>query len=262
MEIDFYLAKSFKVHLLLAVLIGAWVVLFLILLAPFDVTDLEIRFRWLLLPFYGVLLFLSYLGSLPFQHWIYKRQKAHWYLVNELSFLALFLSLSFCLSFIYYRSDTMNGTMNLPDFFLYQFIPISVVMLPMIIFLRWAAGRLSHNSLNSKETNPKITLEGNSRKEVIRLDLQQIAYVKAADNYVEVYYLEKQELQMKLLRSTLKKINSKAPALVRAHRSYLINPAHFQQWSSPNSILIAQAEIPISKTYKAAIEKQLSFTTS
>ncbi|GAB5553987.1 MAG: hypothetical protein Sapg2KO_35780 [Saprospiraceae bacterium] len=135
-------------------------------------------------------------------------------------------------------------------------------MLPMVIFLRWTAGRLNHNSSTSKEPNPKITLEGNSRKEIIRLDLQEIAYVKAADNYVEIYYLQEQQLQMKLLRSTLKKINSKAPALVRAHRSYLINPVHFQQWSSPNSILIAQTEIPISKTYKAAIEKQLSFTTS
>lgn len=257
---DFHLAKSFKIHLLLSALLACWVVLFLILLSPFDVSDLTTLNKWILLPFYGVLLVFSYLLSLPVQNWLVRRHQGRWHLGNEFLFIAVFFLVAYFACFAYYRSGIMNGTQNASTFFVQQFIPLSIIMMPMILFLRWTAGKLGQSS-NKHVTNTKITLEGNSQKELLRLDFQQIAYVKAADNYVEVYYFEARQLQMKLLRSTLKKINAKAPALLRTHRSYLINPAHFQQWASPNSILIAQTEIPISKTYKAAIEKQLSFTT-
>lgn len=257
---DFHLAKSFKIHLLLSALLACWVVLFLILLSPFDVSDLTTLNKWILLPFYGVLLIFSYLLSLPLQSWLVRRHQGRWHLGNELFFILIFLAVAYFACFAYYRSGIMNGTQNASTFFVQQFIPCAIIILPMVLFLRWTAGKLGQTT-NKPLTNTKITLAGSSQKELLRLDFQQIAYIKAADNYVEVYYLEEKQLQMKLLRSTLKKINAKAPALIRAHRSYLINPAHFQQWASPNSVLIAQTEIPISKTYKATVEKQLSFTT-
>ncbi|MEM6378343.1 MAG: LytTR family DNA-binding domain-containing protein [Bacteroidota bacterium] len=233
--------------------------LFLILLAPFDVTDLEVWVRWVLLPFYGVLLITAYLLSLPIQNRLLKRRNDRWQLEDELTFISVFLFICFFFCFAYYQSSIMNGEQDLLEFFLYQYIPISIIIVPMVLFLRWTAGRLSQKTTHIAPVDTKVILEGEAQKDILRLDLQQITHVKAADNYVEVYYLENDQIQMKLLRSTLKKINTKVPALLRTHRSYLINPTHFQQWVNPNCLIIHQTEIPISKTYKSKIEQVLSF---
>ena len=69
-----------------------------------------------------------------------------------------------------------------------------------------------------------------------------------------------------LIRNKLSIIDAEFPELLRAHRSYLINPYHFQQWKTENGklsvILNHSIEVPISKTYQPAIKATINSATN
>lgn len=53
------LNRSYKVHFLIATAISIWLVSFLILIAPFDISDLDIEERFLMMHPYGIITFLG-----------------------------------------------------------------------------------------------------------------------------------------------------------------------------------------------------------
>ncbi len=99
------------------------------------------------------------------------------------------------------------------------------------------------------DTAAKLTITDEEGKEKLHLELEQLLYIAAAENYVEVFYLENNQLRKKLLRNTLQEIVEKlAPfdAIFRCHRSYLINfkqLLHIQ--GSPQGYRIQLREVPV-----------------
>lgn len=115
------------------------------------------------------------------------------------------------------------------------------------------------------ETVPDIQ-PGNSRiinffdeKEELQLSLRvdHIYYIESAENYVNIYYKNKENTERFTLRSTLKKQQDKLEkyGFVRCHRSYLVNFANilllrkdkdgpYLDFGAPNL-----PQIPVSKTY-------------
>ncbi|GAA4271532.1 hypothetical protein GCM10022258_08260 [Aquimarina gracilis] len=76
--------------------------------------------------------------------------------------------------------------------------------------------------------NPKmqlINIESNNCKDSIILSLDALLYVKAQDNYVDIYYLKDNQVKKQLLRVTMKALalKLKEKAIIRCHRSYLVN---------------------------------------
>ncbi len=79
---------------------------------------------------------------------------------------------------------------------------------------------------------PHITLQGENQGENLDLTTNQIYYLAAADNYVQVFYLEKEQLKNRMLRTTLKKMEDALavyPQFFRCHRTYLVNLDKVQQ---------------------------------
>lgn len=71
-----------------------------------------------------------------------------------------------------------------------------------------------------------ITFYGENQNEVLTLQADQVAYLAAQDNYVQVFYLEKDALKNRLLRTTLRKMEetlSDWPQFFRCHRTFLVN---------------------------------------
>lgn len=77
--------------------------------------------------------------------------------------------------------------------------------------------------------------------------------VSNAQNYVEIFYIENGKLVSKLIRSSLKKVQEDFDFLMQIHRSHLINPVHFKSWRNPNTIILTQIELPVSKNYKETL---------
>ncbi|MEM9857898.1 MAG: LytTR family transcriptional regulator DNA-binding domain-containing protein [Bacteroidota bacterium] len=87
----------------------------------------------------------------------------------------------------------------------------------------------------------------------MRILLSNHVFIRAADNYLEINYLEGQLLKQKLIRYTLKDIKQDIPSLVQTHRCYLMNFAHFISWNNKNSIRLTLSQIPVSDTFRNSL---------
>lgn len=232
-----------KNHFLVALIIGIWLTFFLILIAPFDIVELPILARLEILPVYGLISFIGYMAIVPFQHWIYKKIKSPIY--SEVLIVTLFNILVLIGSYIYYKSDVVNGTFSFAKFTLEAYYPTFFILLPIIIFARWY--------LSKKSIQNKITITGDNKLDILQINNDDLVCVSSADNYVEVSYLVEGILNKKLLRTTLKNIESEFPELMKVHRSHIINPIHFKEWKDSNTIFLTQKEVPVSKNYKKQI---------
>lgn len=259
MKRPFPFATAFKIHLAISFSVAIWTVLFLILLAPFDVSDLTTKYKFLLMPTYGFLFITSYLLVLPIQYWQYRRA-GRWSVSSEILLIFLFFTLCFFLCFAYYHSPIMNGDLSRLQFLLQQYIPISIIVLPLLLFLRWGAGKLF--SKEKKISKKVIVLTGQLKKDYLQVRPEQLIFIKAADNYVEINYLRDQGISKHLMRGTLKKIASTATHLIPTHRSYLINPDFFERWNSSTEISVYGIPIPVSKTFRPSLEKHFNSTTN
>lgn len=252
MRSDFPFSTQIKHHAGIALLLAIWLVLFLILFAPFDVEELRPAFRWRLLPAYGGIVFACYVIGLPLQ-FLFFQKKQTWNLLSEGISLLLFLALSFFASFSYYASPIMNGELGRSQFFIQQFLAFSIVISPLVLLLRWRAGRIQ-----GRASSPRIQLRGAARQDLLQLAPDDLVCIQSADNYVEVSFLIQGKTQRRLLRNTLSDMEAQAPFLLRTHRSYLIHPLHFVRWVSPNAIQVKDQEVPVSRSYKKQVSQALN----
>jgi uncharacterized membrane protein YhdT len=242
-----HLNPSYKVHILVAFLISVWLVGFLILIAPFDVSELDLRRRLFLMPPYGLITFLGYMVLIPIQNKLY--YKSHqWTLLYEVLFLIAYNIIVCVACLSYYQTDNIRGNYSLPEFILGIYTPIFFVLLSILIILRWFLFKQT-----AKTESNKITIFGDNKLDTLRIREEDLVAVSSADNYVEISYLKNDELAKKLIRTTLKKISTELPNLVQTHRSHLINPSHFSEWKDSKTIVVGQLNIPVTKTYKETI---------
>lgn len=241
------LHTSYKNHLVIAGIISLWLVIFLVVIAPFDASDLSFMIRLQILPLYGVISFIGYMVLVPVQNWVFVKMN-RWTIISEIVFVFIFNVLVLIGSFFYYKTEIINGLYSLSKFSLEVYTPICFILLSILIFSRWFLNRKA-------PTKPvtKITLTGENKLDILQIYITDLICVSSADNYIEVSYLKGNVLQKKLLRNTLKNIQEETPSLLKVHRSHLINPIHFKEWKSASLLGLTHMEIPISKNYKQAV---------
>ena len=234
-----------------------WIFLFLILTEPLDTDEFEGVEKLKYLPLYGLAGALAYIVLLPLQNMLYRITNKAWTFISEFLFhLGIFL-FGLLLTRSIYLYIVVPGAEN--PYSLYYFItdiyvPAIATILPILIIGRWAAGRYYEKKLD----NQKIEIEGEGTYEGLRLQLNNLVCIKAEDNYVEVSYFDNGTLKKQLIRNKLSKVEAMMPELVRTHRSYLINPYHFQQFKMESGkltiILGSELVVPVSKTYSDTVK--------
>lgn len=249
-----------KHHIGISFGFGVWVFIFLFFTEPLDVQVFSFKEKLTFLPFYGLAGSVVYLMILPFQHYIYKKNNKKWFLINEFTFFASLLFIGLLIFKIIFSLIVNNYT--LLEFIQYFFIPAILTLLPIIILSRWALGRY----FEKKIEKTKIEIKGAGNYENLRLLFNDIVYIKSADNYIEVFYIENNILKTALIRNKISSVKNDFPKLVQTHRSFLINAFHFKQWQTKNNkkelLLINDISIPVSKTYLENTKTALNFTTN
>jgi hypothetical protein len=99
-----------------------------------------------------------------------------------------------------------------------------------------------------------------------RIERSSICYLEGADNYVDIYYVQNNELKHILLRLTLKKaaiILEKYEEFKRCHKSFIVNLHHAKcVSSSQNGYKVSLSNfniyIPVSRTLKSEIASFLN----
>jgi len=107
------------------------------------------------------------------------------------------------------------------------------------------------------DENQLIEFKGQGSKDRITLSLANFLYGKSQDNYVELYYLEKEQLKKFLIRSPLSNLSKSINNLVivRCHRSYIVNLLQVTAVKGGNYEITLNIDpfdstIPVSKSYQ------------
>lgn len=253
-----------KHHIIIAFGLFVWVFVFLYFTEPLDVNQFNNNEKLIYLPLYGLIGTLLYVITLPFQYWLLKKSKSQWTLLNEILLLAVFIIISIIALRFFYLHYIVEWHPNRYDF-LYHLksimIPALLTILPIIVIGRFAFGKFKEKKLEDQ----KIEIQGEGNYESLRLQLNDLISIQSSDNYVEVYYLNGHSLKKTLIRNKLSAIDASFPELLRTHRSYVINPFHFQSWKTENGkhlLSLSHAiEVPVSKTYFDTVKSELNFTT-
>jgi two-component system LytT family response regulator len=92
-----------------------------------------------------------------------------------------------------------------------------------------------------------------------KIDLAEILYIEAANNYIFIHTKAKRFMSY----HTLKGIDDQLPKnkFVRVHKSYIVSKDHIQQIDK-NEIVINQLRIPLSKNFKNNFQKDFVATKS
>lgn len=86
--------------------------------------------------------------------------------------------------------------------------------------------RLMEPDIDEKIINDKIKIESDNKSESLEISLKNLALIKSANNYIEVFWKEGNETHKTLIRNTLTKIENQLknyPDFIRCHRTSLIN---------------------------------------
>jgi hypothetical protein len=223
-----------------SVLAGALVFSFIFLIHPWGMlnsTQFPMNIIWSLIISFFCTFWILF-------HFVFL-QKCFPSFINESSWnigkhLGFFISICFwigCTVFII--NGLLGDSFSLKFFLITQYysalialIPISGVTLinQQVQLKKFQREAFSINENYNKPTDNKseflLSLTGENAADYIQLAPENLICLKAADNYIEIYYVENECLNIKLLRCSLKKAETdltKFKFFYRCHRSYIVN---------------------------------------
>jgi DNA-binding LytR/AlgR family response regulator len=115
------------------------------------------------------------------------------------------------------------------------------------------ANDLNHNTEFSKKDNSNI-LYIKTGYEVVKIDSNEIYYIKSDGDYTEIFTKTKKILTSDSLKYWLEKLTSN---FCQVHKSYIINENHFNKLLKNQLYLNNNERIPLGRAYKKTyIEKK------
>lgn len=237
------LNPSIKHHLLIGIFISIWLFIFAFFIKPFDDGTISSK-MWLLISFgFSGIAFLCYGLLAVIQKMIYQKV-SKWNVGFEIISLIFFQLLFLVITYSYYKSPVLNGGYDFLEFSRIIILKSALISTPILILARGYSVKL----IPIKDDY--ISIRGENKLDILKIKKQDLVCVSNSQNYVEIFFIEESQLKIKLIRSSLKKVQSDFDFLVQIHRSHLINPTHFKTWKNQDTISLTQIELPVSKNYK------------
>jgi DNA-binding LytR/AlgR family response regulator len=199
-----------------------------------------------------LLMFVIFKTS-PLTYWKY----ALW-IVAEIAFMALFytLFLKIVLKDSQYFLDLFKTSIQ--NTALIILIPYSILWL----YFSWQDKKEQIQMLSQGITTKDLSqnlIPFKDEKEILRISIkmENLLYLEASDNYVNIFYINKEKVTRFLLRNSLKKLENvfTDTEIVRCHRSYMVNFKKVKILRKEKDGLRLEmdtsesVDIPVSKTY-------------
>lgn len=263
MNKEYPINKNNLNHLWLALILSVWFFVFLFFAEPFDIHNFTITEKITFLPIYGIIQGVCYYLPTWYQH---KFNDSIWHVKNELMFILFMIGFGFVVNFLFYKHIIVY---NEPDtyeyyhYFKWIYAPALAIILPFIIIGRYVMGKFSENEVKSEK---KIIIKGKGKYDLITLYVDDLVFIHSSDNYVDVFFIEKNILKKKTLRETISGLEKSFTFLMKTHRSFLINPNHFKQFKIENKKLYIDVGyekiVPVSRNLQTSIKSKLPITTN
>jgi len=226
-----------KKYILRYFLAGCFVAFFLIFFQPFGTDRANFPYKNLFLSGYGWITFLGLVFSFNVLPLFFKSffREEQWVLWKQILLGLFALSLSF-VGCYFYMQLSLGRQPTLKGFFYFYSMVLPIALFPVIIFCfldyiyqlkqnQQFAQNLNQHITPKSTTTTEIHFKDEKGKADFSLPLDQLFFIKAANNYVEINYLEANKIKKHLLRNSIKNIDEQLdyPAIKRCHRSYLVN---------------------------------------
>lgn len=236
-----------------ALSLGIFLSMLIIFLEPFDTNQYESNYRTLsLLGFGAILACVAFIQSSVENVWYAKVNKI-WLVSHEIVSTLVFFSISGTLIYLYNHIIINEDTYSLASHWWYcSHIVLAMIPIvaPVLIYLRQKFGERLVPTPSTL-----ITLTGENKNEVLELQKNDLLYIQAVENYIEIYFMDSdKKLISKTFRQTLSKVHNQASYLEKCHRSYLVNKNVIKdiQGNSQRAKITfehSDIKIPLSKTY-------------
>ncbi|MDY8136461.1 LytTR family DNA-binding domain-containing protein [Aquimarina sp. 2201CG5-10] len=237
------LNPSITLHSIIGLLTGLWGFLFGYFVRPFEHGTMDL-YKWIVVSTgFSIAIMISYILVSFCQKIVYQKW-SKWNYSLEVGVYVFFYIVYTTITYPYYKSDIVKGFYSLYEFLTKIILILSLILTPIIFLAR----RYSIKLIPQKEEH--IIIRGNNKMDFLKIKQEELICVSNSQNYVEIFFVENEQLKTKLIRSSLKKIQHEFDFLIQIHRSHLINPSHFKSWKDSTTILLTQVELPVSKNYK------------
>lgn len=233
-----------------------------IVLQPFDTSQFETEYKTLLLSGYGILASLVFVihGSIE-KRWYVKTGKV-WLVWYEMITVITFCFFAGTVLYFYNVYIVNEGkTVSRGGYLTFLFITTAAMMpvfVPPMLYLRQKFGEriipLSDNA---------IILTGENKNEILRLEKEELLFIKAVENYIEICFIDQnKKIISKTFRQTLSNVCEQVPFMKKSHRSYLVNTNTIKEiignsQGAKITFVMGEKEIPLSKTYYKDIKNSV-----
>ncbi len=230
---------------LVSLSMGLFVFLFLFVFRPFGLSSISPDDVLLILAGYGVvcfiiLLFDQFLIPSVFS-FIFREDK--WTVIKEILFM-LFCIFTIGVGNMIYTTQVFSHYFGIQQFIYFQVVTLLVAILPVTINVLLKQLYLTRKNLKETKNismrmhhkkrldlNPdlQVTIHTENGKNCLTITALDILFICAADNYIELHYLEGGKEKQQLLRSTLKAAKDdlrNLNAFYRCHRGWIVNLDH------------------------------------
>ena len=259
LNIEYPVLSSTKKQIALAFVIGFWLFLFLFFAEPFKIDKFSFSKKLIVLPLYGIIQAVIISLALTYQKWILKKA-GRWKLMNELAYHLIVVLSAWGLNYTFYISFVTSGenTYSFLEFTRYHFFPAILIVLPVLALIRFLTGFYGTPSKEAIEES--IVFKGNGVRDYLKIRMQDLLYVMAEGNYINVFYYENGSTNSKLIRSRMNEVEDSKP-LLKVHRSYLVNPQHIQEYHYKSKnlyiTLTGGCSVPVSRAKKREVLSHL-----
>jgi len=212
--------------LAISALLGGVQVFITIFLEPHGTGDYDAPYRNLRLAGFALCFVFPFLLFYPIERLIYKWQNKRWFVYDEVLSKSLLVMAIATASFFYNItvintiSPTFERWMDHMLLFSWPYIPIFI---PIIIIF------YVHFYKSARHEPKLIKITGENRNDILEVAEQNFVYAESDQNYVTLFYLRGEQLEKKIIRSSLQAVNDQIDSSIRIHRSYLINPEHLEK---------------------------------
>lgn len=274
--------NSFKDELSRLFLISFGVFLFILFFQPFPLQMLDYNNRLLFVTGIGVIVFfIEFVTFILIPYLIPKWFKmSEWESGPPLFLSSVFLVLTSTALVFYIR---YVGMVQLSLYIMFKVIlvclfPLIVLVilyknksLERIIFILKEQNKFYFSKIKEFEKlgiEEEIDFISDNKSDKLTLKFKNVISIKSADNYIEINYLEKGMVEKKLLRSTLKNIESQLVGqknFIRCHRTTIVNSLFIEKMTTNYNgsflkMSYLEEKLPVSRQYVVMVKDVVSAT--
>lgn len=237
----FPFTEDIKKRFLFALGIALFVMTFLYIFRPFGMGNINLNLLLVASGYGAVTLFVTMLTNFVALKLFPKNfNEGSWTVLKEIIYIQIVI-LIVAAGNLLFTSWLGYAELSFKMFFNSELVTLAVAVLPITILillkqnilLKRTLKAAQHISKNlylkerlSTKTGEFVTITAENTKDNLVLEVSCIYFIKSADNYVEVYYAHNNEVAKKLLRTTMRSVQSnlkRFSQFYRCHRAYIVN---------------------------------------